>query len=118
MHADPASDFASLAEYRRLATLLESLPTTEAEDQLLLDSTLVTGRRAAACLPAAAGHLHTPQACSVLDAILAAIAADWRERTILEFRIMRKRALRQALAKLGVALQAGRASQPEHKAEL
>ena len=31
-------------------------------------------------------------------------AADWRDQTVLQFRIMRKRALRQALERLGSVL--------------
>lgn len=65
------SKYVSKKEYDRLAALLAAAPTSESEDQALLDGGSVT---------------------------------DWREQAILQFRIMRKRALRQTLEKLAAKL--------------
>ena len=43
LYTNPASGYVTQAEHDRLAALLEAAPTTEAEDQALLDSGLYTG---------------------------------------------------------------------------
>ena len=52
-----------------------------------------------ACLPA-------PPSLPPSQACLPRSAADWREQAILRFRVMRKRALKQTIAKLAAALEA------------
>ena len=74
--------------------MLAAVPTKEAEDQALLDSGIYSGT-AAPCMCASVLWWKR----SVQDG-----AADWRDREVIKFRIMRKRALRQAMEKLQAAI--------------
>lgn len=118
-------ELATAAEHDRLRARLRALPTSEEEDQALLDGGTVTGGQAggasgrlcnarpsagaAFCAAtqqlAAQGkqnarhpHAHAPTACRP------PLGADWRDRAFLQWRVMRKRALRQTLERLAAAL--------------
>lgn len=105
-------------EYTRLYTTLGMLPTTEEDDQQLLEATSPAGARRGGgaghgCGRGAAGRRawrapgalrchrgrprRPPSVCCL---------AEWREATILRFRLMRKRALRQAMLRVGETLKA------------
>lgn len=101
--ADPKGKYVTRKEHKRLAARLAAAATTLEQDEALLGSGAVTGERrrlvAAAARPAPGAAL--PLLGRALTTPLPPLpAADWRMRTLLQYRIARKRALRLNMAKI------------------
>ncbi len=113
-------ELATASERERLAARLAALPTSEAEDQALLDGGTVTGKaavffsaskckRQSVSSGIQCGHANLqlwscthparPYRCTTSISP----ATDWRQQAILQWRVQRKRALRQKVEQLAAA---------------